>query len=48
VVAVGRSIGVAVTSFVVIAFGIAGCAVITVALVLAVWAIAQNRRPPST
>jgi hypothetical protein len=28
--------------------GVAGCAVMIAALVLAVWAIAQNRRPPST
>jgi hypothetical protein len=39
---------VALSSFVVLAFGVVGCAVITVALVLAAWAIAQNRRPPST
>jgi hypothetical protein len=34
--------------FIVVAAGVAGCGIIAAALVLAAWAIAKNRRPPST
>jgi hypothetical protein len=38
----------AISGLLITVVGVLGCAVITVALVLAAWAIAQNRRPPST
>jgi hypothetical protein len=36
------------TSLLAIAVGVGGCGVLIVALVLVAWALAQNRRPPST
>ncbi len=36
------------TGFLLIALGVVGCMVLIVALILVAWALAQNRRPPST
>jgi len=38
----------AVSSLLFIALGLGGCAILAVALVLVAWALAENRRPPST
>ena len=38
----------AVSTLLIAALGLAGCVIVIVALVLVVWALAQNRRPPST
>jgi len=38
----------AATGLLMIALGLGGCAIIAVALVLVVWAVAQDRRGPST
>lgn len=38
----------AVSGLLITALGLAGCAIAIVVVVLVVWALAQNRRPPST